>query len=131
MAKILQPMATAVADRRNAAALRTRWTGATRSMTATAILGLLAVVLALPSARADILRMPDGSLSVEVRPELPANGTPQSQVLARFGEPNRRHPTVGGGRPQHPPITRWDYDDFSVVFERQIVKHTVVRSAAR
>ncbi|MFN4262266.1 MAG: hypothetical protein ACK4IT_01205 [Thioalkalivibrionaceae bacterium] len=95
-----------------------------------AMLGFASLGFTVP-AGADILKLPDGGLMVETRPGLPVNGTHQSQVLARFGEPVRRHPSVGGGRPQHPVITRWDYPDFSVVFERQTVKHTVVRSAAR
>lgn len=46
------------------------------------------------------------------------------QVEARFGQPQRRHPTVG-----HPPITRWDYARFVVVFEYNIVQDSFVPSA--
>ena len=30
-----------------------------------------------------------------------------------------------GGAPKHPPITRWDYEGFSVYFEHQHVIHAV------
>ena len=46
-------------------------------------------------------------------------------VQGRFGEPTNRHATVG-----EPPITRWDYPQFSVYFENDRVLHTVlVRNA--
>lgn len=105
-----------------------------RTLPARSAARLLAVVsiatLTLASvAHADILRMPDGELQVQTRSGLPANGTTQSQVLARHGEPRTRHPTVAGDRPLHPPITRWEYGDFEVVFEHQRVIQTVLREA--
>ena len=47
------------------------------------------------------------------------------QVQRRFGAPERRFPAVG-----RPPITRWDYPDFSVYFEYNRVVHAVVHSTA-
>jgi len=38
----------------------------------------------------------------------------------QFGAPKTRHDAVG-----KPPITRWDYDGFSVYFEYQHVVHAV------
>ncbi len=38
-----------------------------------------------------------------------------------FGAPVNRHPTVGA-----PPITRWDYNGFSVFFEKDRVIDSVV-----
>jgi hypothetical protein len=49
-----------------------------------------------------------------------------AEVEKRFGQPVTRHPTVGGGAPAQPPITRWDYKDFAVVFERDRVIDSVV-----
>ncbi|MCY1213348.1 hypothetical protein D9M69_371980 [compost metagenome] len=43
---------------------------------------------------------------------LPARGDSQRAVLERFGLPDEEHPAVG-----KPPISRWDYRDFSVYFE--------------
>jgi hypothetical protein len=51
----------------------------------------------------------------------PTRGMHMTQVESKFGAPATRHPTVG-----RPPITRWDYPDFSVFFEHDIVIHSVV-----
>lgn len=42
----------------------------------------------------------------------PSRGRTMTQVRARFGTPGHVHPAVG-----QPPITRWDYPSFVVVFE--------------
>ncbi len=42
----------------------------------------------------------------------PARGILMKTVEKQFGAPTTRHPTVG-----KPPITRWDYPNFSVFFE--------------
>ena len=55
----------------------------------------------------------------------PSRGSTMAAVQGRFGEPTQRHATVG-----NPPITRWDYPQFSVYFEHDRVLHAVlVRSA--
>jgi len=46
----------------------------------------------------------------------PSRGITMDEVQKRFGEPVKRYPTVGT-----PPITRWDYKDFAVVFEGNLV----------
>jgi hypothetical protein len=47
-------------------------------------------------------------------------------VESRYGAPTNRHAAVG-----NPPITRWDYPQFSVYFENDRVLHSViVRSAS-
>jgi hypothetical protein len=51
---------------------------------------------------------------------LPARGASMTVVEAQFGAPRTRHAAVG-----QPPITRWDYDGFSVYFEYQHVVHAV------
>jgi len=43
---------------------------------------------------------------------VPQQGLRKNTVLEQYGEPGVRHPAVG-----QPPITRWDYVDFSVYFE--------------
>lgn len=85
----------------------------------------LALLVAAP-AHAEILRIEPGVYSVIQEPSLPVRGQHQSHVVARHGPPVQRHSTVGGNRPLHPPITRWDYDGFSVVFEGPLVLHSVV-----
>jgi hypothetical protein len=47
-------------------------------------------------------------------------------VVKQFGQPAHKHPAAGGGKPEHPPITRWDYDGFSVFFERNHVVDAVI-----
>jgi hypothetical protein len=61
---------------------------------------------------------------VQARPasiDVPERGTSMSQVEAKYGAPREKHAAVG-----QPPITRWDYDSFSVYFEREYVIHSVV-----
>lgn len=59
---------------------------------------------------------------------LPSKGMTQASVIANYGQPSEKRPTVGGGAPRQPPITRWDYDGYSVIFERNHVIDTVVHS---
>lgn len=51
----------------------------------------------------------------------PSRGMSMDKVRAEFGEPAEEHPAVGD-----PPITRWDYDRYSVYFEYDKVLHSVV-----
>jgi hypothetical protein len=51
----------------------------------------------------------------------PNRGSSMAAVQGRFGEPTQRHATVG-----NPPITRWDYPQFSVYFEHDRVLHAVL-----
>ena len=50
----------------------------------------------------------------------PARGMAMSAVEQRFGTPVSKHAAVG-----KPPITRWDYQGFSVFFEYDKVIHSV------
>jgi len=56
----------------------------------------------------------------------PKRGLTMDQVEKQFGAPATRHPAVGGSSQQQPPITRWDYSGFTVVFERDRVIDAVV-----
>jgi hypothetical protein len=56
---------------------------------------------------------------------VPKRGSTMSDVEKHFGAPVNRHPTVGA-----PPITRWDYNGFSVVFEHDRVIDSVVTAEA-
>jgi hypothetical protein len=75
-------------------------------------LGLLltCLLLALPAA-AETLSIPVGNQG-DVGLSLPGRGESQRAVLERFGLPDQQHPAVG-----KPPISRWDYREFSVYFE--------------
>ncbi len=87
----------------------------------------LAVLLAgcalTGSAVADTIVKDD---QVQVAPsqiETPRRGSTMGDVEKHFGAPVTRHPTVG-----QPPITRWDYNGFAVVFEKDRVIDSVVMS---
>lgn len=71
-------------------------------------------------ALADTLATPAASSEAQDPPPV-RRGQSQAGVLKLLGEPSLRYPPVGGDSPQHPEITRWDYDGFSVFFERERV----------
>ena len=52
----------------------------------------------------------------------PQNGESMTEVEQRFGQPQTKRGPVG-----EPPITRWDYEDFSVYFEHDKVLTTVLK----
>lgn len=52
--------------------------------------------------------------------DVPGRGMSKAEVRAQFGEPDRARPAVG-----QPPISRWDYDGFSVYFENDTTLHSV------
>lgn len=51
----------------------------------------------------------------------PTRGMTMERVKQQFGQPAAEHPRVG-----EPPITRWDYDQYSVFFEYQYVLTSVI-----
>ncbi len=77
------------------------------------------LALAATTATADVLLI-DEVRQVD-RMELPENGTSKADVEAKFGEPKEKQSAVGD-----PPITRWDYDSYSVYFEYDLVLFTVL-----
>ena len=90
---------------------------------------LLLIALVFGAAHADVLVLPEGNAPAAYSAELPQRGQTMGQVESRFGAPSKRHGTVGGDKPLHPPITRWDYPDFYVVFEKSRVIDAVVPDA--
>lgn len=55
----------------------------------------------------------------------PRNGASMSQVRAQFGNPLKEIPAVGD-----PPISRWEYEGFSVFFEYDLALHSVIHHTA-
>jgi hypothetical protein len=87
-----------------------------------AALFALALLPAGAPARAELIVV-DGQVQVrEAGVETPRRGMRMSAVEARFGAPRDRAAAVG-----NPPITRWEYDGFTVYFENDIVLHSVSR----
>ncbi len=59
--------------------------------------------------------------------QAPRGGLTMSEVRQQFGNPVTEYPTVSvNGGPHQPPITRWDYNGYSVVFEHDRVVHSVI-----
>ncbi|CEA05515.1 hypothetical protein BN1049_02124 [Pseudomonas saudimassiliensis] len=71
-------------------------------------------------AQADTLTIPVGQQAAQQGLSLPQRGAAASTVRQQHGEPVTRHAAVGT-----PPISRWDYDGFSVYFEHDKVVHSV------
>src|SRR5687767_9790000 len=83
-----------------------------------------------PATRADVLAVPPPTgeaMAPVVR--VPGKGESMRTVTREFGQPRVKHPTVGGASRRQPPITRWDYDGFSVVFERDKTIDVIVAGA--
>ena len=85
------------------------------SVISTAFFGLLTA----GSLAADVLLIEE--VRQAERMELPVNGMKQSEVRDRFGTPVKEDAPVGD-----PPITRWDYNGYSVYFEYDLVLFTVL-----
>jgi len=84
---------------------------------------LLLALAAVQPALAQSLGMATSDATAAA--DRPARGSSMAAVQGRFGEPTNRHATVG-----NPPITRWDYPQFSVYFEHDRVLHAVLVRAA-
>jgi hypothetical protein len=81
---------------------------------------LLILMLTLTGlASAESLRIPLGQQGNDLT-NLPQYGESRRNVLERFGLADEEHPSVG-----NPPITRWDYREFSVYFENDHVINSV------
>lgn len=68
----------------------------------------------------DVLTMPETSHEPAAPMSLPQHGLKMEEVERRYGTPVSRDPAVG-----KPPITRWNYNGFSVFFEHRTVLHAV------
>jgi hypothetical protein len=66
----------------------------------------------------------DGQVTIKpAGVETPQRGSSMTSVEARFGAPANKTSAVG-----NPPITKWFYPNFVVVFEQDKVLHSVVVS---
>lgn len=91
-----------------------------------ALAALLLTIASSAPAVAEVLDMPGEQRLGDAleRPATPVRGMSKAAVQRRYGEPTRRVAAVG-----EPPISRWVYDDFVVVFEHHLVLHSVVPQA--
>jgi hypothetical protein len=90
------------------------------------LVALLGGLAAAGGATAETIVVNDQVQVRESRLDVPKRGLTMDDVQKQFGAPLTRHPAVGGGAPQRPPITRWDYNGFSVFFEKDRVIDSVV-----
>lgn len=101
---------------------------------AQALLAAVSALSALPTAAqaaadTQVSQTLPGVTAVAPLPAvLPHRGQSMQAISKQYGEPRIRHAAAGGDTPLHPPITRWDYDGFSVYFEHTHVITTVVPS---
>jgi hypothetical protein len=87
----------------------------------------LGVLAALPCAADTLLIDRVHAASAVV---LPKRGSSMKEVEASFGIPPQKFAAVGGGSSKTPPITRWQYDTFSVYFENDHVVDAVLTKAS-
>ena len=86
-------------------------------MTRIVFIGFLMLMAGMASA--DVLIL-DEVRQVE-RMDLPRNGYTKAAIESKYGAPQQRHQAVGD-----PPISRWDYADYSVYFEHNLVLFSVL-----
>lgn len=71
---------------------------------------------------ADTVRIPVGQQAPELRGlEVPKRGMRKEQVESKFGAPESRSQPVG-----EPPISYWEYPQYRVYFENDMVLDTVL-----
>lgn len=85
------------------------------------VLGLLLVLTPVSVTWAQVIKIDGNPPVVAQRGDLPKRGMSQKQVRSKYGEPVQRKAPVG-----KPPISSWQYPDFTVYFEGPWVLHTVV-----
>lgn len=83
-------------------------------------LGLALLLVTTLSSQAQTLEIPLGEQGDPQLTQLPQTGESRRSVLERFGLADEEHAPVG-----QPPITRWDYREFSVYFEYDHVVNSV------
>jgi hypothetical protein len=96
-----------------------------RTLLHASILSFLVAALtgvALP-ARSDVLLIEE--VRESMRRDLPSNGLSKADVRQRFGDPAREHAAVGD-----PPISRWEYEEYTVYFEHDLVLDSVLNRGA-
>lgn len=75
---------------------------------------------AISSGQAETLLLDDMDAARGAAQTGPTRGMSMDRVEARFGTPINRVAAIG-----EPPITRWEYANFTVYFEHQFVIHAV------
>ena len=97
-----------------------------------ALLFAVTAGLALQAAPASADTLLIERVQAEQGAHVPKRGTSMAQVEAQFGAPREKFPAISGpnDRKHNPPITRWQYDSFSVYFENSHVIDAVLTKAS-
>lgn len=77
---------------------------------------------AAPVVHADTVTLGQTNVRAIAAPE---RGLSMAQVEKRFGAPQAKLPAAGGDTALHPVINRWQYNGYTVYFEKNIVIHSV------
>lgn len=94
-----------------------------KCLVASSALALMTVMA--PAVQADVLNT--GERTNQMRSTaLPSRGQSMAQVEQRLGAPLSRLSPAGGDSNVHPVIHRWQYQGFTVYFERDRVLHSVM-----
>ena len=87
------------------------------------------LALSVTGVQAENLDMPAMDMPDTAKPmitinaNLPTRGMDMESTQEQFGVPEIKVPAIG-----EPPISRWEYDGYTVYFEHEYVLHTVDRS---
>ncbi|MGH1537940.1 MAG: hypothetical protein ACRBDX_07820 [Gammaproteobacteria bacterium] len=81
---------------------------------------VLFLAVATLQVNAQVVKTPSSSAQVVSNSNMPFRGLSKSQVESKFGQPSSKQGPVG-----NPAIYRWDYNQYSVFFENNIVIHSV------
>ena len=87
-----------------------------------------ALLLVCAPVQADVLTVPDAEAAATLDMVLPTKGMRMADVEKKFGAPKQKFGAVGGA-PRQPPISRWDYENFVVMFEYDHVIDAVIPDA--
>ncbi len=88
----------------------------------TLISSILAVFLAMATLQvnAQVVKTPGTNAQVVINSTMPNRGLSKVQVESRYGQPASKEGPVG-----NPAIYRWNYNNYSVFFENNLVIHSV------
>ena len=86
------------------------------------ISSLITLFLAISTLQvnAQVVKTPDSAAQVVINSSMPHRGLSKTQVESKFGQPSSKEGPVG-----QPAIYRWNYNNYSVFFENNIVIHSV------
>lgn len=86
-----------------------------------------AAVFLTSHSQAEIIKIPIASQADDLQNmPRPERGSSKENVLAEYGNALATNDSVG-----EPPISRWEYQDFFVIFESDSVIHTVLKHRAK